>query len=111
VSKYSRKKLEPTTEKGIFVGYSETTQAYKVYLPRLKKTILRRDVRFEQSRALLGSLEREQVVVPKMEELLAPNEEPHSGDKRPAQQHPQQGAKQDDEEKKLGREQTVLRDS
>ena len=47
-----------------------------MYLPRLKKTILRRDVRFEESRALRESLEREKVAVPEMEQLLAPNEEP-----------------------------------
>jgi len=45
-------KLEPIAEKGIFMGYSETPQAYRVYLPRLKKTVLKRVVRFEESRAL-----------------------------------------------------------
>jgi len=56
------------------VRYSETTQAYMVYLPRLKKTVLRWDVRLEASRALRESLEGEQVGNPKMEELLAPKE-------------------------------------
>jgi len=40
------KKLEPTTEKGIFMGYSETTQAYRMYLPGLEKKVLRPNVRF-----------------------------------------------------------------
>jgi hypothetical protein len=28
-----RTKQEPTTEKGILVGYSETTKGYRIYLP------------------------------------------------------------------------------
>ena len=52
-----RKKLDPIAKKGIFVGYIETAQAYRVYLSDLKKKILRQDVRFEESRALRKSLE------------------------------------------------------
>ena len=43
-----RTKLEPTTERGIFVGYNETSKAFRIYLPSLRKAILRRDVRFEE---------------------------------------------------------------
>jgi hypothetical protein len=32
-----RTKLEPSSEKGIFVGYSETSKAYRVYIPRQRK--------------------------------------------------------------------------
>jgi hypothetical protein len=38
-------------ERGTFVGYSETSKAFRVYLPSLRKTILRRDVRFEEDGA------------------------------------------------------------
>jgi hypothetical protein len=55
----SRKKLEPMTVKGIFVVYSETTKAYRVYVPTLRRTMIRRDIRFEEGRALRKSLERE----------------------------------------------------
>jgi hypothetical protein len=48
-------KLEPTTKKGIFVGYSETSKALHIYIPSLRKTILRRDVRFEEDRAFRKS--------------------------------------------------------
>jgi hypothetical protein len=34
-----------TAEKGIFVGYSETSKAYRVYIPALRKTVVRRDVK------------------------------------------------------------------
>jgi hypothetical protein len=45
-----RTKLEPTTERGIFVGYSETSKAFRIYLPSL-----RRDVGFEEDRAFRKS--------------------------------------------------------
>jgi hypothetical protein len=46
-----RTKLEPMSERGIFFGYSETSKAFCIYLPSLRKTVLRRDVRFEEDRA------------------------------------------------------------
>jgi hypothetical protein len=46
-----RTKLEPMAERGIFVGYSETSKAFRIYLPSLRKTVLRRDVRFEEDGA------------------------------------------------------------
>jgi hypothetical protein len=51
-----RKKLEPMTERGIFVGYSETSKAFYSYLPSLRKTVLRRDVRFEEDGAFRKSI-------------------------------------------------------
>ena len=42
-----RTKLDPTEEKDIFVGYSETSKAFYIYIPSLRKTVVRRDVRFE----------------------------------------------------------------
>ena len=35
VTKDARKKLEPTIEVGIFVGYTETPHNYRVYLPNI----------------------------------------------------------------------------
>jgi len=56
-----RTKLEPTAEKGIFVGYSETSKAYRIYIPALRKTVLRRDVRFEEEKAVVKSRGLDQV--------------------------------------------------
>ena len=42
-----RTKLESTAEKGIFVGYSETSKAFRIYIPTQQKIVARRDVRFE----------------------------------------------------------------
>jgi hypothetical protein len=52
-----RTKLDPTTEKGILVGYSEVSKAYQIYLSTKRRVVVRRDVRFEEDRALGRSLE------------------------------------------------------
>ena len=52
-----RTKLEPTAEKGIFVGYDETSNAFCVYLPSQRKVVVRRDVKFEEERAFRKSRE------------------------------------------------------
>jgi hypothetical protein len=44
-------KMEPMTKREIFVGYSETSKAFYIYLPSLRKIVLRRDVRFEEDGA------------------------------------------------------------
>jgi len=40
VTKDARRKLEPTTEVGIFVGYTDTPHNYCVYLPNSGKTVV-----------------------------------------------------------------------
>jgi hypothetical protein len=50
-----RTKLEPMEERGIFFGYIEMSKAFRIYLPSLRKTVLRRDVRFEEDRAFRKS--------------------------------------------------------
>ena len=61
VPEEKRTKLEPTAEKGIFVGYSETSKAYRIYISALRKTVLRRDVRFEEEKAVVKSRGLDQV--------------------------------------------------
>ena len=41
-------KLEPSNMKGLFVGYNETSKAYKVHIPEQRKTIVSRHVKFEE---------------------------------------------------------------
>ena len=55
-----RTKLEPTAEKGIFVGYDETSKAFRIYLPSQRKVVVRRDVKFEEEQAFRKSRESEQ---------------------------------------------------
>lgn len=47
-----RMKLDPTTEKGILTGYSETSKSYRVYIPTLRRVVVHRDVQFEEVWAL-----------------------------------------------------------
>jgi hypothetical protein len=69
VTKDSKKKLEPTVEVGIFVGYIETPHNYRVYFPNSKMTVMRRDIKFDEGKAMWLSLERE-IDLPAEEELL-----------------------------------------
>ncbi|XP_059076737.1 uncharacterized protein LOC131875999 [Cryptomeria japonica] len=55
IPKDKRTKLEPSDKKGIFVGYSETSKAYKIYIPWQKLIELSRDVTFEEAVAFRKS--------------------------------------------------------
>jgi hypothetical protein len=46
-----RTKIDPMAERGIFVGYNETSKDFCIYFPSLRKIVLRRDVRFEEDGA------------------------------------------------------------
>ncbi|WP_208081120.1 hypothetical protein, partial [Bacteroides uniformis] len=59
IPKEKRTKLEPTVEKGIFVGYSETSKAFWIYIPAQRRVVVRRDVKFEEDRAFRRSRELE----------------------------------------------------
>ena len=61
VPEEKRTKLEPAADKGIFVGYSETSKAFRIYIPALRKVVLRRDVRFEEDAAFRRSRGLDQV--------------------------------------------------
>ena len=52
VTKDARKKLEPTTEVGIFVGYTDTPHNYRVYLSANRMKIVRRDIIFHEENAM-----------------------------------------------------------
>jgi hypothetical protein len=43
-----RTKLEPSSKKGLFVSYNETSKAYKVYILEQRKTIVSKDIKFEE---------------------------------------------------------------
>jgi hypothetical protein len=50
-----RTKLEPTTDKGLLVGYSEASKAYGIFVSTRRKIIVCRDVQLEEERALRRS--------------------------------------------------------
>ena len=49
--------MDPIVEKGIFVGYSDTSKAFQIYIPALRRVVLRRDVKFEEEKAYRSSRE------------------------------------------------------
>ena len=77
VTKNAKKKLEPTTEVGIFVGYTETPHNYCVYFHNSNMTVMRQDIKFDEGKSMQFSLEREldlhageELLVPKYESLV-----------------------------------------
>lgn len=44
-------KLDQTVEKAYLVGYSETSKAYRIYIPSSRKIVVRRDAKFMEDRA------------------------------------------------------------
>ena len=52
VPKEAKKKLEPTVEVGIFVGYKNTPHNYQVYFLAHRMTIFKRDVKFDKEKAM-----------------------------------------------------------
>jgi hypothetical protein len=68
-----RMKLESPGENEIFVGYNNTSKAYKIFIPTQRKTIVSRDVKFEENLASRKSHELPPVA--KEEEQEAPKGE------------------------------------
>jgi hypothetical protein len=52
VTKNDWKKMEPTDEVGIFVGYIETPHNYCVYFPNSDMTVMREDIKFNEGKAM-----------------------------------------------------------
>ena len=48
ILKEKRAKLDPSGKKGIFVGYSESSKAYRIYFLGFKKIDISRDVTFDE---------------------------------------------------------------
>jgi hypothetical protein len=57
IPKEKRTKLEPSKKKGTFVGYRETSKAYKIYVPVQKFIEVNRDVTFHEEAAFRRSKE------------------------------------------------------
>ena len=55
VPREKRSKLEPSGKKGIFVGYNESSKAYRVYIPGFRKIETSRDVTFDEDASLSRS--------------------------------------------------------
>jgi transposase InsO family protein len=55
VPKEKRTKLDPSGRKGTFVGYSESSKAYQIYIPGQRQIEVSRDVSFEEEVAFRRS--------------------------------------------------------
>jgi hypothetical protein len=71
IPKDKRNKLEPSGKKGIFVGYSDSSKAYRIYIPEQHKIEVSRDVMFNKRMAFRKSIEE----IIEEEEIEEPNEE------------------------------------
>ena len=49
ISKYARQKLDSKSSWGVFVGYASESKAYRVYDKVKKRTVMARDVEFNES--------------------------------------------------------------
>jgi len=76
VTKDARKKLDPTVELGILLGHTDTPHNYHVFLPTSQRTVVRRDLKFDEQRAMRVSLERELKLHGDEELLVSKEEEP-----------------------------------
>ena len=52
VTKCAWKKIEPTTKLEIMVGYTDTSHNYQVYLPTSQRTVVCRDLKFDEQKAM-----------------------------------------------------------
>jgi hypothetical protein len=57
IPKDKRNKLEPSGKKGIFVGYSDLSKAYRIYIPEKHKIEVSRDVTFNERMVFRKSIE------------------------------------------------------
>ena len=55
IPKEKRTKLDPSGKKGIFVGYSKSSKAYRIYFPGFKKIDINRDVTFDEDSSYIKS--------------------------------------------------------
>ena len=68
IPKDKRNKLEPSGKKGIFVGYSDSSKAYRIYIPEQHKIEVSKDVTFNERMAFRKSIE-ENIEEEEIEEL------------------------------------------
>jgi hypothetical protein len=68
--------MEPSNMKGVFVGYNETSEAYRIFIPTQRRTVVSRDVKFKEDLASRKS--HETLPVTEDEEQEAPKVESRS---------------------------------
>jgi hypothetical protein len=79
-------KLKPSGKKGIFVGYSDSSKAYRIYILEQHKIEVNRDVTFNERMTFKKSIEE----TIEEEEIEEPNEESieNENDEKEQPDHP-----------------------
>jgi hypothetical protein len=72
VPKEKRTKLDPSGKKGTFVGYSESSKAYQIYIPGQRQIKVSRDVTFEEEIAFRRSREYQMEIDSEKKEETVP---------------------------------------
>jgi hypothetical protein len=88
IPKDKRNKLEPSGKKGIFVRYSDSSKAYRIYIPELHKIEVNRDVTFSEKMDFKKSIE-ETIEEEENEEPIEENTE-NQNDENEQPDHPMQ---------------------
>jgi hypothetical protein len=88
IPKDKRNKLEPSGKKGIFVGYSESSKAYRIYILEQHKIEVSRDVTFNEKMAFKKSIE-ETIEEEEHEEPIEESTE-NQNDEKEQPDHPMQ---------------------
>jgi hypothetical protein len=82
----TRNKLEPSRKKGIFMGYSDSSKYYRIYIPEQHKIEVSRDVTFNENMAFKKSIE-ETIDEEEIEELNEESTE-NENDEKELPDHP-----------------------
>ena len=64
-----RDKLDKKSEPGIFIGYSSTSKAYRIYLPQNNKIVVSRDVKFLETEKWSWDEQNQQYIDEDVDEL------------------------------------------
>jgi hypothetical protein len=86
IPKDKRNKLEPSGKKGIFVGYSDSSKAYRIYIPEQHKIEVSRDVTFNEKMAFNKCI-KETIEEEEIEELNEESTE-NENDEKELPDHP-----------------------
>jgi hypothetical protein len=94
IPKDKRNKLEPSGKKGIFVGYSDSSKAYRIYILEQHKIKVSRDVTFNEKMAFRKSI-KEIIEEEEFAELNEENTE-NENDKNDQPDHPMEPCENND---------------
>jgi hypothetical protein len=76
VSKEKRTKLNPSGRKGAFVGYNESSKAYRIYIPGQRQIEVSIDVTFEEEVAFMRSRGSHMDIDSEKQEEMVPSPPP-----------------------------------